>query len=517
MDGIPTSMIESMAARVPVLATNLSGIPDVVEDGITGILCEPTPECIAEGIRRYYAMDTLQVRAMIEEASKRVTKRHDARRLVDTLRRVWDNITVDIVIVAWNNLRELRMVVDAVLANTATPYHLIICDNMSRKERVGAYLDELWAKEDRVTVLHNNKNAMVGPGTNLALAQGTSDIAIYVCGKEGVSFANGWEMSFIRAFKADDIGMVGSLGYSPSYLTGQQYPTGIRLFDKFRNKDFAASKSTRIFRHIQGGLFAIRRRMFDEIGGFSDDVPHDYTDVEYSFYAESRGWRLEDAEHVLALFNKSRPSLSQRFREDITVAHPVLPSQLEDFSAVIRGQKRHCNICDWFGDEFSPSTMACQSCGSLPQDRTLYRWLSDSTYLFRRLPALSVGLHGKMQKVWAEQFQGPQLTIRDFVEELERNGRLPNSPGRLRVAALQIQDTDEAKFGLMAKEVQRLLPAGGLVLIQLAAVPVTRWDALQEAITAHMRRRGFEQTEIQRYASSCLGFSFLPIRVFSKL
>jgi len=517
MDGIPTSMVESMAARVPVLVTSIAGIPDLVEDGISGIMCEPTPQSIAEAIRRYYAMDTLQVRAIIDEASRRVAKRHDAVRLVDTLRRVWQNITVDIVIVAWNNLAELRMVVDAILANTATPYHLIICDNMSRKEPVGAYLDSLWEAQDRVTVVHNNRNAMVGPGTNLAMAQGRSDHIIYVCGKEGVSFANGWEMSFVHAFDAEDIGMVGSLGYSPTYLTGDQYPTGIRLFEKFRNPDFATSNPKRIFRHIQGGLFAMSRRMVDQIGGFSDDVPHDYTDVEYSFYAESRGWRLAEADHVLALFNKSRPSLSQRFREDITVAHPVLPNQLTKFNAVVRRQMRHCNICDWYGDDFTAEEGGCPHCGCGPQDRTLFRWLSDSTYLFRRLPALCVGLEGKMQDVWAEQFQGPRLSVADFVEELEQKGRLPNSPGRMHITAIRFSDTDEHRLGIMAKEMQRLLPTGGVALFQLGTLPSEQWSSLQSKLTDKMAKRGFGLAKSKRYASSSVGYSFLPIRSLTKL
>jgi len=55
MDGIPTVLMEAMAAGLPVLSTSLSGIPDLVEDGTTGLVCTPTPEGIAEAILRYYA------------------------------------------------------------------------------------------------------------------------------------------------------------------------------------------------------------------------------------------------------------------------------------------------------------------------------------------------------------------------------------------------------------------------------------------------------------------------------
>lgn len=41
MDGIPVALMEAMAAGAPVIASRLSGIPELVEDGRTGLLVEP--------------------------------------------------------------------------------------------------------------------------------------------------------------------------------------------------------------------------------------------------------------------------------------------------------------------------------------------------------------------------------------------------------------------------------------------------------------------------------------------
>ena len=38
MDGIPVAMMEAMACEVPVVSTNISGIPELVDDDITGRL-----------------------------------------------------------------------------------------------------------------------------------------------------------------------------------------------------------------------------------------------------------------------------------------------------------------------------------------------------------------------------------------------------------------------------------------------------------------------------------------------
>ena len=41
MEGIPVSLMEAMACGVPVIATRISGIPELVRDGETGVLAEP--------------------------------------------------------------------------------------------------------------------------------------------------------------------------------------------------------------------------------------------------------------------------------------------------------------------------------------------------------------------------------------------------------------------------------------------------------------------------------------------
>lgn len=517
MDGIPTSVVESMAAGVPVLTTNVAGIPDLVIDEITGMVAEPTPHALADAIRRFYAMPSLKVQAIIRAAAARARERHDVVRLTRVLMRVWQNRTVDLIIVAWNNLAELKMVVQRVIENTSLPYHLIICDNQSRREPVAEYLDGIWRDHERITIVHNNVNAMVGPGTNAALEQGNGDYAIYICGKEGVSFARGWEIPIVHAMEEQpDVGLVGTIGYSPTYLHGSQYPTGIELFDKFRNKSFATENPERVFGHVQGGLFGMRRKMVSEIGGFSEDVPHSYTDVEYSFYAESKGWKLANAPGMLALFNKSRPTLSQRFDESLVVAHPVLPDELERYDAVARGKLKHCNLCDWYGPAFEDGAK-CPSCGAVPEDRSIYRWLSDGILMYRRLPALAVGLTGSLEREWAQQFQGPRLTKNEFVSELRHKGRIPNRPATFHLSLLRIEEFDMGDLALVAKELRRLTVSGGKILIQLNAIDFQEWTVRKTEWTRTMQEAGFRPIPDIEYFSSAVQYSFVPVVAFEKI
>ncbi len=53
MDNLPTVVMEAMAAALPVVSTAIGGVPEMVQDGITGILLpEHQPAAIAEALRR---------------------------------------------------------------------------------------------------------------------------------------------------------------------------------------------------------------------------------------------------------------------------------------------------------------------------------------------------------------------------------------------------------------------------------------------------------------------------------
>jgi glycosyltransferase involved in cell wall biosynthesis len=88
-DGIPNVLMESMAMGVPVVATRVSAIPELVEDGTTGLLVSPgDPEQLADAIQRLLTDRSLRER-IIENSRQRVRQHFDNRQLIGDLAAIY--------------------------------------------------------------------------------------------------------------------------------------------------------------------------------------------------------------------------------------------------------------------------------------------------------------------------------------------------------------------------------------------------------------------------------------------
>ncbi len=62
-DGLPNVLMEAMSCGLPVLSTRVSGIPELIDDGLTGRLTEPgDAPALAAALRELIADKTLRDR-----------------------------------------------------------------------------------------------------------------------------------------------------------------------------------------------------------------------------------------------------------------------------------------------------------------------------------------------------------------------------------------------------------------------------------------------------------------------
>lgn len=76
-EGLPVVLMEAMASGMPVIASNVAGTPELVENGVTGTLIEPgDPRALAKGMADCLA-DPAPVLGMARAGRERVLQHHD--------------------------------------------------------------------------------------------------------------------------------------------------------------------------------------------------------------------------------------------------------------------------------------------------------------------------------------------------------------------------------------------------------------------------------------------------------
>lgn len=84
-DGIPNVLVEAMATGLPVVSTTVSGIPELIEDGVSGLLVhEKDALALAEAIARLLASAELR-QALGSSAREKVCRLFDAEKNVQAL------------------------------------------------------------------------------------------------------------------------------------------------------------------------------------------------------------------------------------------------------------------------------------------------------------------------------------------------------------------------------------------------------------------------------------------------
>jgi glycosyltransferase involved in cell wall biosynthesis len=85
-DGFPNVLAEAMAMGVPVVSTAISGIPEMIDGGIHGLLVEPRDvNALAQALRRVLKDDALHAR-LARDGRRRICERFDSRQTTKALR-----------------------------------------------------------------------------------------------------------------------------------------------------------------------------------------------------------------------------------------------------------------------------------------------------------------------------------------------------------------------------------------------------------------------------------------------
>jgi len=88
-DGIPVALMEAMALGLPVISTRVSGIPELVVDGVSGLLAAPGDAvALADAIERLLKDPALR-EVLSRQGSEAVRARHDISRSVVRMQEIF--------------------------------------------------------------------------------------------------------------------------------------------------------------------------------------------------------------------------------------------------------------------------------------------------------------------------------------------------------------------------------------------------------------------------------------------
>jgi sugar transferase (PEP-CTERM/EpsH1 system associated) len=91
-EGTPVTLLEAMACGVPVVATNVGGIPEVVQDGVNGALVPASnPQALAEALGRYVD-DRARVTAHGAAARERIEHHYSVAAMVGAYTALYDQL-----------------------------------------------------------------------------------------------------------------------------------------------------------------------------------------------------------------------------------------------------------------------------------------------------------------------------------------------------------------------------------------------------------------------------------------
>lgn len=197
-----------------------------------------------------------------------------------------------IIALTFNGLELNKKCINSILKNTDGNFELIIVDNAS-SDGTADYLSLL--SDKRIGVISNKKNVGFARGNNQGAKKAEGEILVFL--NNDTEVTGGWLKSLQNALDSGDVGIAGS---KLLYLDGKIQHAGVvfshkgmprHIYRRF-DSNFPPANKEKEYQAVTGACLAIKKEIFDRVGGFDEKYVNGLEDVDLCFKVKKSGFKV---------------------------------------------------------------------------------------------------------------------------------------------------------------------------------------------------------------------------------
>ncbi len=316
-EGLPLSVLEAMAAGLPVIATRVSGTPEAVLHNLTGLLIPPAnSDAVSKAVIEL--LENPDQRLWMGEQGRLLAHSHFNKSfMVKQVEDIYDNLVAldhktpvlrhrpiqqirkaSIIVLSWNKKELLRECLDALLAAVeydGPDHEIILVDNGS----TDGTQDYVRTHYPRIRLIELDRNYRFCRANNIGVRCAKNDIVVLL--NNDVIVDRDFLTPLLKGFDAPDIFAVTSqiFNYDQSKTreeTGKTFGTlvfgCVHVGHAQPNGLDEQREYVPVF-YAGGGSSAYSRDKFLELGGFNEIYNPGYVeDADLSYRAWKSGYRV---------------------------------------------------------------------------------------------------------------------------------------------------------------------------------------------------------------------------------
>ncbi|MGE5406732.1 MAG: glycosyltransferase [Methanosarcina sp.] len=305
---------EALHFKIPVIASNRGGIPEIIKQKKNGFLFNP---------------DNVQdLSDLIKKVSNNPSIITELRKNISSVRNIekdgkyWDycyrqllginekntrnsesEVKISVIIPVFNKLEYTKKCLYTIYRNSGNEinYEVIIIDNAS-SDGTAEFLEKYKIEHPNLIVYKSETNLGFAKANNIGAKIAKGEYIL--CLNNDTEPKEGWLEPLVRIIEGDKT--VGAVGSKLLFPDGKIQHAGVVIINDnvlpdplvarhiywMSNANIKDVNILKTYQALTAACLLIRKSVFDEVGGFDEEYWNGYEDIDLCFKLREKGWKL---------------------------------------------------------------------------------------------------------------------------------------------------------------------------------------------------------------------------------